>query len=57
MIIGEKIVTYRILNDKQGREFVTELLNQYDIISTYTEEEEQIIVVKIGFLVDNKDKI
>lgn len=57
MIIGDKIITYRILNNEEGKAFITKLLNKYDVISTDTEEEEKVIVVKIGFLVDSEDKI
>ena len=57
MIIGNKIITYRILNNEEGKAFINKLLNKYDIISIDTEEEEKIIVVKIGFLVDSEDKI
>lgn len=57
MIIGDKVITYRILNNEEGKAFVTKLLNKYDVISTDTEEEEKVIVVKIGFLVDSEDKI
>lgn len=57
MIIGDKIITYRILNNEEGKVFINKLLNKYDVISIATEEEEKIIVVKIGFLVDSEDNV
>lgn len=54
MIIGEKIITYRILNNKYGREFINKLLEKYDIISE--EEDEYVTIIKIGYLVDSNDE-
>lgn len=57
MIIGDKVITYRILNNEKGKAFITKLLNKYDVISIDTEEEEKITVIKIGFLVDSEDDV
>lgn len=54
-IVGDKIITYRLLNNEQGIAFANKIRNKYDLISDEIVDDH--IEIRIGMLVENDSEV
>lgn len=55
MAIGIKFTEYHLLNDEIGQQVKQKFIEKYDTISI--EEDEKLIVIKIGMTFDTNDML